>query len=173
MGRVRRKKQTSWGDGGPSGQRSSEGSQRKLSPSMGYSHISKSDIIEYALPIIKEIGKALYPPAAVPIEILYQLYTHADSIREASSAISKGDYVEASKIVMKEAVKEAAEKGLGIAETPVTDSASTALAKNIGEQAMQSQEKQIESRVVQGTVKGMADAVNKKIVDKATDGGNS
>ncbi len=128
---------------------------------------SQGSELEVLLPIIKEIGKALYPPAAIPIEILYQLYTHVEAIGEVASAVMEGDYERAAVVVVREATKELAQAALEKAESPVVEEAesiASAFAKNtVGDE----QEKEIVGEVAKGTVKGVVKASNKKIVDKA------
>jgi hypothetical protein len=128
----------------------------------------KKEDLEYLLPIIKEIGKALYPPAAIPIELLYQLYTHADTIKEVASAVMKDDYKKAAEVVGKEAAKDMAESTLGKIEAPAVDKASDLLAENTTKNIEGKLEKETTSRVVKGTTKGAVESANKKIVDEIT-----
>jgi hypothetical protein len=139
-----------------------------VSPSK-YPHIQTADIQEYALPIIKEIGKALFPPAAIAIEVLYQLYTHADAIKGVASAVMEGDYQKAAAITTTEVAKEVAKTALGVAEEPIVAKASNSLAVTAAENIEGNvQEKEITGSVVKGTVRGVTKIANKEIVDKAT-----
>lgn len=129
----------------------------------------KKDELEYVLPIVKEIGKALYPPAALPIEILYQLYTHADTIKEIASAVVEGNYEKAAKVLGKEATKEVAETTLKKIENPIVDKASDSLSETAAKNVEGKLEKETTSRVVKGITKGAVESANKKFVNDITD----
>jgi len=167
MGRVRKKKHPSE-DHKTNNSAGIAPPQKRLTSQRESAHFSQLDLREYALPVIKEVGKALYPPAALPIEVLYELYSHVDSIREVSSAIKQGDYKRASTVLLKDAVKEAAVQALGGAESPLTNAASTAIS-SAATQVPQTESSQIMQKVADGSVKGVVEATNEKIVKKVSD----
>ena len=141
--------------------------QRNISYQKRFIKIKKEDVRHFLIPVVKEIGKELFPPAAIPIEILYQIYDHADAIKEAGSAVMEGNYRQAAKIVIKEAAKEATEAGLEIVEQSVvealaessSDRAADLIEKNL-------QQKEVVRKVVKGGVKGVAEAINEELADK-------
>jgi hypothetical protein len=138
------------------------GSQTKIT-----SHVSKSDISSFLIPVLKEVGKAIFPPAAIPIEILYQLYRHADAVKDASSAIMKGDYKEAAKVMATEGAKEVMGMGIGTVLEPEINKASDSL-KDIVRSSLPADEqgKRVAGEIAKGTVKGLAEATADKIADK-------
>jgi hypothetical protein len=69
------------------------------------------------LPILKEVGKVICPPAALGIEGLYQIYTHADMIKDVGSAIMRNDYGAAVEAIGTQFVKDC----LGLTVTVVTN----------------------------------------------------
>ncbi len=167
MGRKRRKKHPSWGSSGgtPDG-----GGQSTLPSHDEFRHLKKSDLKDFLIPVIKEIGKTIYPPVAVPIELLYQVYKHAGAIKEVSAAVMRGDYNQAIKVVAKEVVKEGADAMLGSAMSPQVTAASNQLADNV-QKNLETDEKgkEIVGNVLKGTVKGVAEASRDKLVDKTVD----
>jgi hypothetical protein len=148
-------------DGGVS---SGGGSQTKLS-----SHINKSDINDFLIPVLKEVGKVVFPPAAIPIEILFQVYKHAGAIRDASSAVMKGDYEEAAKVIIKEGAKELTGMGLGAVLKPEATKASDSLKNNVGSNLPTDEQGKEVGEVTEGTVKGLAQAATDKVADKIVD----
>ena len=133
-------------------------------------HSYRKADLDYTLLVLKEVGKAVYPPAALAIEVLYQLYVHSDDIKNVGSAILDGNYEKAAVIVGTVVVKEVAKTAMGAAEgpiiTPASDSLAHTAAQNIEGSA---EEKVIAGNAVKGTVSGVVKAANKKVVDKATD----
>jgi hypothetical protein len=166
-GRWRNQYRRSGGAGGIS---SSDDSQSKLTSYKGFSHIDKSDVRDFLIPVVKEIGKCIYPPAAVPIEILYQMYKHADAIKEVGSAVMRGDYREAAKVVTKEIVKEVGGAAIGTAVEPAVAKASDSAAENVSSSLpMNTQGKEVGGKIAKGTVKGVVEATTDKVVDKVVD----
>lgn len=167
MGRLRKRKHPSTRNADAS---SGSDVQTKLPSKSGFRHITRSDINDFLIPVIKEIGKCIYPPAAVPIEILYQIYKHADAVKEVSSAVMKGDYERAKKVIMKESVKEVGEAILGAAAEPAIAKTSESLAENVSSSlSTNEQGKEIAGKIVKGTVKGVAEAAEEKVVDRIID----
>jgi hypothetical protein len=149
------------------GEGSSSGDhQRKVT---SYS-ISKADVNSFLIPILKEIGKCIYPPAAPLIEAAYQVYKHIDTIKEASSAVVKGDYEKATKVVLKEAGKEAGGAIVGAMVNHEVDKGAELAGETVSNSLPTNEQgKDLAGKVVKGTGKGFAEAVGDKVVDKAED----
>ncbi len=167
MGTYRRRKHTGEEDGDRSSL--SDGNQKRLS-SYGTSSISKSDAKGFLIPVLKEIGKCLYPPAAPIIEAAYQAYKHANAIKEVGSAVISGDYEKTGKVLVKEGVKEVAGVALGVAIEPGVSQASEVLQEEVKANLADEQSKEIAGKVVKGTVKGVVVAASDKFVDNIVDG---
>ena len=171
MGIYRKKKhhgERSKGD--PSNDSSSNGySQKKLTPYTGV-RISKSDANDFLLPVLKEVGKCIYPPAAIPIEVLYQIYKHVGTIKEVGSAIIEGDYEQAAKVIVKEGMKEVAGAALKSAVGPGVSKTSEVLKEGVKSHLpTNEQTKEVAGNMVKGATKGFAEAVCGKIVKKVVD----
>jgi hypothetical protein len=164
MGRLRKRKHRSTRKTDIS---SESDTQTKLPSKSGFRHITKSDINDFLIPVIKEVGKCIFPPAAVPIEIIYQIYKHADAIKKVSSAVMKGDYEQAAKVIVKESIKEGAGMALGAMMEPTVNQASEILSESAKNLTTNKQSKEIAGNVVKGATKGFAEAGRDKIVDKA------
>lgn len=150
---------------GGSGASTGSGSQTRLT-----SHISKSDINDFLIPVLKEVGKAVFPPAAIPIEILYQLYKHAGAIKDAGSVVMKGDYEEATKVIAKEGVKEVAGMGIGAVLQPAVTNASDSLENSVKSSLPADEKgKQVAGEITKGSLKGLAEATADKVADKIVD----
>lgn len=167
MGTYRRRKHTGEEDEDKSSL--SDDNQKRLS-SYGTSSISKSDAKDFLIPILKEIGKCLYPPAAPIIEAAYQAYKHANAIKKVGSAVISGDYDKAARVIMKEGVKEVAGTALGAAIESVVGQSSEVLQEEVKANLADKQSKEIAGKVVKGTVKGVAEAASDKFVDSIADG---
>jgi hypothetical protein len=129
--------------------------------------ISRSDAKDYLIPVLKEVGKAVFPAAAPLIETAYQVYKHYDAIKEVTSAVSKGDYEQAAKIGVKEIAKEAVGAGVSEKLTPlVNTSAETAKTEIANSLPIDNQAKDIAGKIIEGSIKGGCEAVEDKIVDK-------
>jgi hypothetical protein len=116
------------------------------------------------------VGKAVFPPAAIPIEILYQLYKHAGAIKDASSAVMKGDYEEAAKVIIKEGAKEVTGMGIGAVLEPGVTKTSDSLEDSVRRSLpADEQGKRVAGEIAKGTVKGLAEATADKIADKIVD----
>lgn len=124
-------------------------SQTKLS-----SHRYNKADVKITLAVLKEVGKVICPPAALALDTLYFLYTHADAIKEAGAAIAKGDYKKAAKVVVKEGIKEVAGKTL-------SDNAT----KGITDES----KKNIKDRVIKGAIKGAVEGAVDQAVDVVVD----
>ena len=145
---------------------SNGGRQKKLTP-YNRTGISKSDINDFLLPVLKEVGKCICPPAALPIEVLYQLYKHADSIKEVAVAVVSGDYKKAAKVVIKESMKEATGAVLKSAMAPGVDQTSEVLAEGAKScLPTNDQNREVAGKIVKGTTKGFAEGIRGKIVKK-------
>jgi len=153
--------------GGRGGEGSSSGDhQRKVT---SYS-ISKADVNSFLIPILKEIGKCIYPPAAPLIEAAYQLYKHAGAIKEVGSAVVKCDYEKAAKVVLKEVEKEVGGAIVGAVVNPEVDKRAELAAGTVSNSLPTNEQgKDLAGKVVKGTVKGFAEAVGDKVEDKAED----
>jgi hypothetical protein len=144
------------------------GTQTRLSN--GVSYISRSDAKDYLIPVLKEIGKAVFPAAAPVIEAAYQAYKHYDAIREGGSAILKGDYETAAKVALKEVGKEAGGAILGAAAYQEVDRGTEIGAGTVSTDLPHNdQGKDLVENIVKGTIKGSAEAVEDKIIDKVAD----
>jgi hypothetical protein len=169
MGTYSRKKHYSERGGGASEASSSDDSQRKLT-SYGTLRINKSDVDDFLLPVLKEVGKCIYPPAAIPIELLYQVYKHANTIKQVGTAVMKGDYDQAAKVIVKESVKKGAGMALGSAMEPKINQTSETLAEGVKNNLpISEQSKDIAGKVAKGTAKGIVEAVRGKVVNKVVD----
>ena len=140
--------------------------QTKL-PRLNNQKISRADAKEYLIPVLKEIGKAVFPAAAPIIEAAYQLYRHYDAIKEGTTALSKGDYEGAAKVAAKEVAKEAVGAYVSEKLTPTVntcaETASTVFSNNI---KVDNQENDLAEKVVEGSIKGCSEAIEDKSVDK-------
>jgi hypothetical protein len=156
------------GRGGSGGGSSDDSSQTQLTSYKGFSHIDRSDVNDFLLPVLKEVGKAVCPPAAITIELLYQLYKHADAIKDVGLAVMKGDYEGAAKVMIREGVKEVGGAVVGAAIKPgvakVSDSLEEAVSNSL---PAEQQEKEVAGKAVKGIVNGVAEASSDKIVDTA------
>jgi hypothetical protein len=132
-------------------------------------HISRSDANNYLIPILKEIGKAIFPAAAPVIELAYQVYKHYDAIKEGGSAVLRGDYKTAAEVAIKEGAKEALGTYISVNTAPAVDTGC-----ELAQQAAQNlptneQGKAVAGKVAKGALKGAVEAVEDKIVDKIVD----
>jgi len=168
MGRKRKKKHPSTRHAGDSSEESN--SQSKLADANKFPHVTKSDINDILIPVIKEIGKSVYPPAALPIEILYQVYKHADAVKEVGSAILKGDYEQAAQIAMEETGKEAGETILATAVKPLVDKTAAVAADVSNSLPSNQQGRELAGKIARGAVKGTSEAIEDKVVKKAVEG---
>jgi hypothetical protein len=151
-----------------SGASAGGGSQTTLT-----SHIGKSDINDFLIPVLKEVGKAVFPPAAIPLEILYQLYKHAAAIKDVGSAVMKGDYQEAAKVIIKEGVKKATSMGIRAVVEPEVTKVSDSVEDNVRVNlSADEQGKRLAGEIAKGTVKGLAEATTDKVADKIVDKAN-
>jgi hypothetical protein len=170
MGIYRRKKHNSEGNEGGGNRDSGNSGQKKLT-TYNDLNVDKSDINDILLPVLKEIGKCIYPPAAIPIELLYQMYKHAGAIREATSAVLKGDYDEAAKVMVKEGIKEVADMAIGAVIEPRINQASDELKESVKNNLPgDEQTKDTAANVAKGAIKGATEAVRDKVVDKTIEG---
>ena len=140
--------------------------QTKLSYSNKH-ELTQSDAKDYLIPVLKEIGKAVFPAAAPLIEAAYQVFKHFDAIKEGASALSEGDYESAAQIAMKEVTKEAIGAYVSEKLTPTVDTcaegAKEAVVNNI---QIDDEKKNLVGKVVEGTIKGASEAVEDKVIDK-------
>jgi hypothetical protein len=167
MGRKRKKKHIGERD---KGSPMEGGSQSKLADVNRSPHVTKSDINDFLIPVLKEVGKAVCPPAAIPIEVLYQLYKHAGVLYGASSAVLRGDYKEAAKVIIKEGMKEVTGVEIGVALTPEITKASDSLGDNILSRLPTDEHgKQVAEEISKGTMKGLAEAFTDKMTNKVVD----
>jgi hypothetical protein len=146
-----------------------DGLQTKLTYTKKYSHIDQSDVNTFLIPVLKEVGKAICPPAAIPIEILYQLYKHSDAMVDIGHAVAKGDYKEAAKLVVKEGVKELGGMVITSIIEPHVKEISACISKEASNSVKDEKEKQVVEKVVGGTVDGIAEGATDKVVDTLVD----
>jgi hypothetical protein len=154
----------------PSDRNDAKGGSSNSDNQTTFFNITKSDA-EVLIPILKEIGKAVFPAAAPFIEAAYQAYEHYDAIKEASSARLKGDYKKAARIALEEFGGEVLDHTIpgAIIKTDVDKGAE--MAGETASKALLSdeQEKDLAGKVVKGTLKGGAEVVEDKIIDKAAE----
>ncbi|HML03567.1 MAG TPA: hypothetical protein VK487_09385 [Candidatus Bathyarchaeia archaeon] len=168
MGRKRKRKHTS--ERGLGYHPIVDDSQSRLTSVNDFPRVTKSDIKDFLIPTLKEIGKAVCPPASIPIEVLYQLYKHAGAVKDAGSAVLRGDYKEAAKVIIREGVKEVAGAGIGGTLKPEVTKASDSLEDGIHSGLpIDEQGKQVAGEVSEGTVKGVVEAFTDKVIDKTVD----
>lgn len=168
MGRYRKKKhhhdRNKNSAESPSGQ-----SQQKLNARSG-ARIKKSDFDDFLLPVLKEIGKCICPPAALPIEVLYQVYKHAGAVKAVTLAIIEGQYEKAAEIVVKEGAKEVAGAALESAMNPAVNQTSEAISERVKNcLPVNEQSKDVAGAIVEGATKGSAEAARDKIVRNVFD----
>jgi hypothetical protein len=122
------------------------------------------------IPILKEIGKAVFPAAAPIIEAAYQAYVHYNAIREGGYAILRGDYRTAVTVALEEMGKEAGGAILGSAINPRIDQGGEMVAGTVSKDLPANDRgKDIAKKAVKGTISVGAEAVEDKIVDKVED----
>jgi len=134
-------------------------------------HITSKDVVDVLLPIIKEIGKTVFPQAAYIIELGYQLYTHWEVYKKVKKLLEEGKVEEAKKIIKKEAVKDAVKVSLSQVENPVVDSIVTQAVSILEEKDIVDNkvEKGVAEGAVKGTIKQPFDKINEKMGKKVAD----
>jgi hypothetical protein len=145
---------------------SGNGMQGTLTPHLPR-QTGKTDVNGFSLTVLKEVGKAICPPAALTIELLYQVYKHQDAIKEASSAIIRGEYEEAVKVLVKEGIKEVRDAAIGIALEPCAK-ATESMAEVATSEIIKGEQEQVKKAAV-GATKGVIEAVTDKITGQTDD----
>lgn len=166
MGTYRKRKH--YNDNGNGNESSAiDNNQTKLSE---YPPITRSETEEYLIPILKEIGKAIFPAAAPIIEAAYQLYKHHEAIKEASSAALAGDYEKATEVIVKEGVKTSISNYIGEKMAPPINEGAELAETAAHNLPTSEQGKDLAGKVAKGTIKGTAEVIKGKIVNKVANG---
>ncbi len=130
--------------------------------------LSRTDV-DLLLPVLKEVGKVICPPAAIPIEILYQLYTHSDVITEVGSAINRGDYKGAVIAAGYQIVKDVVGTTLSSSANQSVEKVASSAGEITGNAFKDEQSKELAKKVTEASVKGGVEGIQDKIIDKTID----
>ncbi len=136
-----------------------------------YTSVTSSDVTDLILPILVEVGKTIYPPAAPILELGYALYVNRDRIqiifkvvKEFSEGDTEGALTEVGKGVAREVIK----GSLQTIQQPHVSSFVEKSSKTLNENGFLNSSKYevTYKRAAKRTAEAALDKVNTKVADK-------